>query len=425
MRDSLVATALTNADLEAQVLRALADAGQEKFFELIDLLPPAAFPTHQSGYRALADAFAADKPAPDGLPEAELPAGFDLEAAARELAELARKRLVAEAMERAWAGILSKPAAAVIAELQEAVAAAEAAVKELSAGGLVFAADQAGEVLARVRETRKAVEKTGRPVVYPATGLPAADRLLSGFAPGLWVLIGSPTVGKTFFALHLTVQFLRQLDAAALWVNFEEPTWRLILKAWCNLAGLDWSEYTAGRGDLAALEKAAVDFASLGARMAVIEASENITCAHIRAKAAAVKAKSKAKHLLVVVDYLQLLANTPAGNAGDRAYDAMRHRVGAVVAGLREVANRLEATVLVISAANRASYDKPETLAAARESSDIEYSADVFLRLQGTANPNELELHVLKNRVTGQGGVVPLVRLSKQSRFGEKDKTAI
>ncbi|BAF60687.1 hypothetical protein PTH_2506 [Pelotomaculum thermopropionicum SI] len=423
---SIISNQLTNSGLEAQVLRALAAAGPEKFFELADLLPLAAFPTHQTAYQALADAFTTDQPAPADLPEAEIPSGFNLDSAAAELAELARKRLVAEAMERAWAGIPVKPAGEVIAELQEAVARAEAAVRELSAGGVTFAADISSDVLRWVQEFRAAREATGRAVIYPPTGMPALDRMVSGMAPGLWALLGTPGAGKTFFAIHLMVQFLRQPDAAVLYVSYEEPVNRLVLKAWCNSAGLKWDDYTTGYGDPAALQQVARDFAPLGQRMAVMEGNQNTTTAHIRAKAAAVKARTRARHLLVVVDYIQLMANTAAGNINDRAYqDAVRHRVGAVVVGLREIANRLEATVLAVSAMNRASYRDAGTLSAARESSDIEYSADVFLRLQSGEQdippgaPRPVELHVLKNRVTGQTGMIPLVALVSQSRFGE------
>lgn len=437
---SFPAQQFIDAELEARVLSALAGAGQEKFFELVDLLPPAAFPAHREAYSSLLDAFTRDEP-PPAVPGVELPSDFDLDEAARELAELARKRLVAETLARTWAELPAKPADDIFNDLREALARAEQSVGELEAGRLVFAADPglAGEVLSWVAECRRAREETGRAVLYPPTGMPGLDRKLSGVAPGLWTLLGAPGTGKTFFALHLAVQFLRQKDTAVLFVSYEEPPQRLVLKAWCNYAGLKWDDYPAGYGDFAALQKAAHDFAPLGGRMAVLDATRgagNITCAHIRAKAAAVKARTKAKHLMMVVDYLQLMANTAAGNAQDRAYqDAVRHRIGYVIAGLREISNRLNATVIAISAMNRASYKDAGSMAAARESSDVEYSADVMLRLQGaesgekaegdskevtgSSRERRVELHILKNRVTGQTGVVPLVVLTSKSRFGE------
>jgi hypothetical protein len=110
-----------NQELEAQVLAALAAAGSGRFYELVDLLPLAAFPVHATAYAALSDAFAAGKPVPMGaLPEAELPAGFNLDAAAAELAALAQKRLVAEALEAAWRDLPTRDATVVIAELQAA-----------------------------------------------------------------------------------------------------------------------------------------------------------------------------------------------------------------------------------------------------------------------------------------------------------------
>lgn len=434
MKKSLVETTLVNPELEAQVLRALAAAGQEKFFELVDLLPPAAFPTHQAPYQTLADAFGSDQPPPADLPKADLPTGFDLDTAARELAELARKRLVAEAMERAWASIIPKPAQQVIMELQEAVARAEAAVKELSAGEVVSLADSsvAAETMRRIQEIADAVKVSGRPVPFAQTGFPTLDRLTGGLQPGWWLLAGREGMGKTFLAMCLALQFLEERDAAVMYVSMEEPAWRLRLKAVCSEAGLNWNDYAStGRGDLKAYMAASSDFdRNKGRRFAVIEGSPQLTVAAIRAKTLVFSRKVKAKKVMVVADYLQAIAHTQAGAVQEKyLQEAMRHRVDAVSQQLLHLARSQNWVVLAIVALNR----EGDT----RESGQVNYDADVYLKLswppdkdprakqnKTSSSPDvlHLDLEVVKNRF-GAAGVIPIMSLRKKNKYGEIEKS--
>ncbi len=414
------------------MLAALAAGGEEEFYRLSDWLAPACFPSYEAAFRALADAVADGRPVPTGaLPDAELPPGFDLNIAVRTLAELARKRLAAEALERAWAELPGLPADQVILRTQEALMRAEEAVRGVTAGRLLTLADPeiAAEMDKRLKEVRQAVALTGHPVPFPPTRMPAFDRATGGIQPGVWVLAAREGMSKTHFALWLALQFLNAAETAAVYVTAEEPPWRLRLKAICGEEGLNWHEYASqGRGDPALLASGAARWdAGKGRRMAVMEVTENTTMAHVRAKAKAFQRRLKARQVLVVLDYLQALAHTEAGAVQEKWLEgSFRHRIERVSRQAVAMANQEGWTVLCVAALNR----EGDT----RESGGVNFDCDLYLALEwppdkdqtaaqangNPANPvKHKDLHVRKNRYTGWTGTIRVLEMRHQSKFGE------
>lgn len=413
--------------LEARVLAALAAAGPDRFFELSGALSGELFTSRRAAYEALAGAFSRGEPAPPVLAGVSLPPEFDLEKAVEDLTELAANRLLAGAVSRIEAQIGKKPAWEVAAAMEEEGARASEAARPNKKSSFVLASDP--ELISRtlkwVEDAIAARKERGWAVINPPTGIPRLDRMLSGFSPGLWALLGTPGTGKTFFALHLALQFLRDPGAAVLYVSYEEPVMRLLIKAWSNYAGLRWDSYNSTLEDTEPLKQARAGFASMASRLALVEGDNILNMASLRRQARELKCLTKCTRLMVVLDYLQIAANVLAAPGKNGYQDDVRGRVGMVVSGLRKMANRMDAVVLAISALNRGSYKDAQSLSAGRESSDIEYSADVLLRLhaqeQGCPSQDRrrLELHVLKNRITGETGMVPLVAVLSQSKFGE------
>ena len=134
--------------------------------------------------------------------------------------------------------------------------------------------------------------------------------------------------------------------------------------------------------------------------------------------------------LMVVVDYLQILAPREAAL---RASD--KQIVDDNVRELCKMRDQMGVIILLISALNRVSYNRPITLNSFKESGSIEYSADVILGMQyqdinrkyfsldaaKARRPRELELTVLKMRY-GQDGVhIPLHFYSDSSCFLQPD----
>ncbi|RPF41986.1 replicative DNA helicase [Thermodesulfitimonas autotrophica] len=425
------AAVFTNPDLEARVLRALAQVGEEEFYRLSDYLSPACFPCHGEAFAALADAVAEEKPVPPGaVPQVDVPAGFDLDAAVAELAELARKRLAAEALEAAWRDLPALPADQVFLRVQEALQRAEEAVQGLTAGRLVTLADAevAAEMDARVREVADAVARTGRPVPWPPLGLRSLDRATGGVQPGAWVLAGREGTSKTHFALWLANRFLEVEDTAVVYVTAEEPPWRMRLKLICIEGRLNWYDYASrGTGDVASLSAGRAKWdAAKGRRFAVIEVTENTTMAHIRAKAKAFQKRLSARHVMVVIDYLQALAHVEAGATQEKwLQDALRHRIDRVSRQAVLMANKEGWTVICVAALNR----EGDT----RESGQVNYDCDLYLQLEWppdkdprareneqSVNMKKKDLRVRKNRYTGWTGVIRLEEWRDLSIFTEE-----
>jgi len=78
---------------------------------------------------------------------------------------------------------------------------------------------------------------------------------------------------------------------------------------------------------------------------------------------------------LVIIDYLQIIKNEERGLTDKQAVDRL-------VVNLKRIARDNDITILLISAFNRNSYNSESNLASFRDTSTIEYTADVLLALQ-------------------------------------------
>lgn len=81
------------------------------------------------------------------------------------------------------------------------------------------------------------------------------------------------------------------------------------------------------------------------------------------------------KKPLVIIDYLQIIKNEERGLTDKQAVDRL-------VTDLKRIARDNDITIVLISAFNRTSYNTESNLASFRDTSTIEYTADVLLALQ-------------------------------------------
>jgi replicative DNA helicase len=121
-------------------------------------------------------------------------------------------------------------------------------------------------------------------------------------------------------------------------------------------------------------------------------------------------ARSPEKRCLLIVDYLQRLAQA-------RGFEGLRQNVSAVAEDLRDLATRLDSPVLVLSSLSRPGYEggKAAGIENLKESGDLEFSADSVVLLESdnktlVAPPKRaLRLRVLKNRFGPAGQEISLV----------------
>jgi len=408
-----LAEKFTNPELERSLLAAIA-ANPDVYWEVLDLLPPEALTETRQDFEELAAAIERKEPLPDVDGE-EAP---DPVAAARELATLYQKRILAEVAQNFLERLHSEiPASELITDLETGLVRAQQAVRELRAGRVEALPDLLPEVIDNAKARQKAVKERNGTVGLPS-GIPKLDKLLGGLQPGLHLLAAEPGQGKTTFGLQISSHVARN-GWPVLFVSFEESLIRLGLKAICSVAGLEAKKFADGYGQLAELERAVKEHGSKLAALHFVEGTSRLTVSQLKAKALQVMAKQNTNKCLVVVDYLQRWA------AGRREYTEFRHVVSGLVSELRELSLRLESPFLVISSQNRPGQGTAN-LISLKESGDLEYSADTVLFLiesqKRTATPpaRAVDLAVEKNRY-GDRGIIPLIFKPDIGCFREED----
>lgn len=419
-----IADAFKDEEAERGLLAAIA-ANPEIYFRVIDMAPPEVWTEHAAAFEAMVAAIEKGEPVtnPGWEPVS------DPEAAARKLANLYQKRLLASLLEGVSDQLhnTEEPAANLIAELENGVSSIHQAIRELRAGQTIALPDLFGEVMkqvaARYEATRGGEEAAGLP-----TGIKLLDKQLGGLQKGIHLMAAEPGQGKTTFAL----QIARTVAAAGfpvLFLSFEESLDRLALKALCSAAGLPLARFTNGYGRPEELRPAMEEYGPQLANLHLVEGTGRLTIGQVKAKALQLMAKTGKNRCLILVDYLQVWANridpeTLAETEADRRmFKDFRFVVGRLAGQLRELAMRLDSPMIVISSQNRTGQGTG-SLASLKESGDLEYGADSvwFLRTPedriGEGTTRAVDLYIAKNRY-GDKGTVKLIFRPDFGRFAE------
>jgi replicative DNA helicase len=216
-------------------------------------------------------------------------------------------------------------------------------------------------------------------------GLRDLDERIGGFRRGsLVVMAGRPGMGKTTLAGTIGINAARR-DHGVAFFSLEMPSRQIMARMLadamfdtCKMSvhKLAKAQFTSAEFD--EINDAARDFEKLPF---VIDDAPNATVGKLLAKTqmVATKFERQGRRLdLVVVDYLKFVSATDR-YAGQRHYE-----VGEITKGLRQIARRLNAVVLLCAQLNRRVEDRQDRrpqLADLRESGDIEADADLVLLL--------------------------------------------
>ncbi|MCF8010920.1 MAG: AAA family ATPase [Clostridiales bacterium] len=390
--------------LEYRILKSLAAAGKKPDIE------PGVFENREI-YNEIEKAFLEGKK-PDikalgleGYREVE-----DIQSAVEELREEKRKSRLSTSLLDIWNELPEKSTDEVLGKLSGLLSESvpEKSHSTISAGD----PEVVDRILSWLRELQRKRSITGSPVLFPSTGIGSLDEYTSGLQPGtMWLIVGSPGVGKTMFTTQVAVNSLYSKNTAVLYITAEDPVEKILLKAWCNYYGIQWNSYVFGLGDMEALEKASSEFSALSDRLRFIQADGEIKERKLNAEVQQLKKHTGAGHVIVIADYLQAMAENRKED------EDMRHKVSNEMKKLGKV-RKEHCTVLVNSAMNRSSYKDTKTLGAPRETSTAEYNTEIFLRLDKT--DDFITLGVLKNRLTGITGQIKLEADFRKSAYTEK-----
>ena len=224
------------------------------------------------------------------------------------------------------------------------------------------------------------------------TGFASLDKALSGGleADRLMVLLGAPGSGKTTF-VNQVANHAADSGRAVLYVTSEDLPMALLAKTIARRGNIDYSAVQRGYPT----HKEQINGAfenykqALSARLIrYLDATSGTTLDTIAEQAeqhfSACKDVTNGSPI-IVVDYLQRLARRE-GLGTD-----LRSSITAYTENLRSLACDLHCTVILLCAMNRASGYQTggSAIAAAKESGDIDYTADVIMAIGEDTNASE------------------------------------
>lgn len=251
--------------------------------------------------------------------------------------------------------------------------------------------------------------------IYP-TGLNELDDLMLGFEDGTLTIVGGrPSMGKSFIALFMALQMIMLHDLPVAIFSLEMTKKQLEYRLWSLMSVTNAYKHlglTPLRSDRIRRHRSGhqplVDweFTSIAKIVGIaselplyINDSRGITVSGIASECRQIKAK-EGRLGLVVVDYLQMMAEDSGGN---RSYE-----LGDVARGLYKMAGELDVPVLALSQISRgveSRQNKRPMMSDLSQSGILEMVADnIILAYRDeyynpdTSDPGILELIVAKAR---------------------------
>lgn len=214
----------------------------------------------------------------------------------------------------------------------------------------------------------------GKWITGVASGFDRLDNMTSGFQKSdLIILAARPSMGKTAFALNITRNVAVSHNVPVAFFSLEMSKEQLSMRLLTSEARVNAFHLRSGHISREQWDKI-TDAASLLDEVPIyIDDSAGLTVMDIRAKSRRMK---KDKGIgLIVIDYLQLMRPTRAGERRDLEVSEMSR-------SLKALAKELDVPIIVLSQLNRASeqsHDKRPMLSHLRESGSLEQDADVVL----------------------------------------------
>ena len=215
-----------------------------------------------------------------------------------------------------------------------------------------------------------------------ASGISRLDKHLGGgFLPGLVVVSGAPSEGKSALAIQLATYLAKNEHKSVLFYSFEMPASQLVARVFSYLSFNTNNKVTAkdiltGSTPPDAMKALTDDFKTFGSLLHFYdEPAPNIT----ETIALAEKYISSTGTVpILIIDYLQLYNVRHGLSTADGFKD--------ITLALKQFAIRHNTVVIAISSVNRNAQSSGLSIGSAYGSGFIEYSADYLLSLEFTAS---------------------------------------
>ncbi len=257
------------------------------------------------------------------------------------------------------------------------------------------------------------------------TGVPTGffdlDRMTSGMQAGdLIVLAARPSMGKTALAINIAEHVALKEDLPVAVFSMEMGASQLAIRIVGSIGRIDQGRLRTGKLVDDEWPRLSEAIEKLKTVSLSIDETPGLTTSELRASARRL-ARSCGKLGLVVVDYLQLMSGSSAGDGENRATE-----LGEISRGLKMLAKELQCPVIALSQLNRGveqRTDKRPMMSDLRESGAIEQDADVIMFIyrddyynKDSKEPSVAEIIIAKQR-NGPTGTVKLTFLKPITKF--------
>ncbi len=260
-------------------------------------------------------------------------------------------------------------------------------------------------------------EVTGIP-----TGYVDLDRMTSGLQPGdLIIVAGRPSMGKTAFSLNIAEHVALEAGLPVAVFSMEMGGTQLVTRMIGSVGRLDQHKLRTGRLEEDDWQRLTYALGKLNDAPVFIDETPALNSMDLRARARRVF-RQCGKLGLIVIDYLQLMSATSAGE--NRATE-----ISEISRSLKALAKELDVPVIALSQLNRSLEQRPNkrpVMSDLRESGAIEQDADVILFIyrdevysKEDTKPEDkgvAEIIIGKQR-NGPIGTVRLTFLGENTRF--------
>ncbi len=232
------------------------------------------------------------------------------------------------------------------------------------------------EITASTIELIKTIKEKGNSTIVGInTGFRDLNKFTAGFGIGDLIIIAArPSMGKTAFALNITLKNLEQNMGGVVIFSLEMSAEQLMLRLLSNKTSIALQDLRIGNLDDDQWQRLSDAANALSKMQLFVDDGGILTISSLRTKMR--KLKSKNPNIkLVIVDYLQLMSSGSSNR--DRHVE-----VSDISRGLKMLARELQIPIIALSQLNRAleaRSDRRPMLSDLRESGSIEQDADLIL----------------------------------------------
>lgn len=242
------------------------------------------------------------------------------------------------------------------------------------------------------------------------TGFSGIDRYLTLY-PGLAVLGGCASLGKTTFAMNLTENLLKRGEKVIYFALEQDPIElisKMVSRRVFEQSGYDPQKTKYRNIDIKngangpeiqeAIKAAAADAESLEMIRCDFQVTAEQICRYIRES---IEADPLHRKPIVFIDYLQLIAPDPTMLRSDQ-----RTQIDFTVKRLKTIQRELGILIVMVSNFNRSAYNTPVSYESFKESGLIEFTCDYVwgLQLKVLSNPEYYRIRSEKTGLMTQKG---------------------